>query len=101
PAPTPIFTLSLHDALPIFIHQATHDGLTGLPNRTLFIDRLEHAIAAARRSGDSVGMIMMDLDRFKEINDTLGHHFGDQLLNDGRSEEHTSELQSRFDLVCR
>ncbi|MEK6375314.1 MAG: EAL domain-containing protein [Acidobacteriota bacterium] len=64
------------------IHQATHDGLTGLPNRTLFLDRLEHAIAAARRSGESVGMIMMDLDRFKEINDTLGHHFGDQLLNE-------------------
>jgi diguanylate cyclase (GGDEF)-like protein len=64
------------------IHQATHDGLTGLPNRTLFLDRLEHAIAGARRSGDSVGMIMMDLDRFKEINDTLGHHFGDQLLNE-------------------
>ena len=64
------------------IHQATHDGLTGLPNRTLFLDRLEHAIASAQRSGDSVGMIMMDLDRFKEINDTLGHHFGDQLLNE-------------------
>jgi diguanylate cyclase (GGDEF)-like protein len=64
------------------IHQATHDGLTGLPNRSLFLDRLEHAIAAARRSGESVGMIMMDLDRFKEINDTLGHHFGDELLNE-------------------
>ena len=64
------------------IHQATHDGLTGLPNRTLFLDRLDHAIAAARRSGESVGMIMMDLDRFKEINDTLGHHFGDELLNE-------------------
>jgi diguanylate cyclase (GGDEF)-like protein len=64
------------------IHQATHDGLTGLPNRTLFLDRLEHAIAAARRSGESVGMIMMDLDRFKEINDTLGHHFGDELLKE-------------------
>ncbi|PYQ51437.1 MAG: GGDEF domain-containing protein [Acidobacteria bacterium] len=64
------------------IHQATHDGLTGLPNRTLFLDRLDHAIAAARRSGDSVGIIMMDLDRFKEINDTLGHQFGDQLLTE-------------------
>jgi len=64
------------------IHQATHDGLTGLPNRTLFLDRLEHAIAAARRNGESVGMIMMDVDRFKEINDTLGHHFGDELLKE-------------------
>ena len=62
------------------IRQATHDALTALPNRTLFVERLEALIAAAQRSGDSVGMIMMDIDRFKEINDTLGHHFGDQLL---------------------
>jgi diguanylate cyclase (GGDEF)-like protein len=62
------------------IHQATHDALTGLPNRTLFLDRLQQSIATSKRSGESVGMIMMDVDRFKEINDTLGHHFGDQLL---------------------
>jgi diguanylate cyclase (GGDEF)-like protein len=62
------------------IHQATHDALTGLPNRTLFMDRLGQAIAGSKRSGDSVGMVMMDIDRFKEINDTLGHHVGDQLL---------------------
>ncbi|HEY6138016.1 MAG TPA: EAL domain-containing protein [Thermoanaerobaculia bacterium] len=62
------------------IHQATHDALTGLPNRTLFLDRLSQSIEASKRSGESVGMIMMDVDRFKEINDTLGHHFGDQLL---------------------
>jgi diguanylate cyclase (GGDEF)-like protein len=62
------------------IHQATHDALTGLPNRTLFLDRLQQSIAASKRSGESVGMIMMDVDRFKEINDTLGHNFGDQLL---------------------
>ncbi|HJQ36810.1 MAG TPA: EAL domain-containing protein [Thermoanaerobaculia bacterium] len=60
--------------------QATHDSLTGLPNRTLFFDRLTHAIEQAKRSKGLVGMIMMDLDRFKEINDTLGHHFGDDLL---------------------
>ena len=60
--------------------QATHDSLTGLPNRTLFFDRLSHAIVSAQRGGGFVGMIMMDLDRFKEINDTLGHHFGDDLL---------------------
>jgi len=60
--------------------QATHDALTGLPNRTLFLDRLEQAIAHARRRAELVAMIMMDLDRFKEINDTLGHHFGDDLL---------------------
>jgi len=60
--------------------QATHDSLTGLPNRTLFFDRLSYAIADAKRNGGWIGMIMMDLDRFKDINDTLGHHFGDDLL---------------------
>ena len=71
--------------------QATHDALTGLPNRTLFIDRVREAIAASKRNGGpSVGMIMMDVDRFKEINDTLGHHFGDQLLIEiGRRLEQT------------
>jgi len=72
------------------IFQATHDSLTGLPNRTLFFDRVSQAIAFSKRSGESVGMIMMDVDRFKEINDTLGHHFGDQLLIEiGRRLEHT------------
>ena len=60
--------------------QATHDSLTGLPNRTLFFDRVAYSIVGAKRDATLVGMIMMDLDRFKEINDTLGHHFGDQLL---------------------
>jgi diguanylate cyclase (GGDEF)-like protein len=60
--------------------QATHDALTGLPNRALFLDRLTQAIAAAKRNRGAAGMVMMDVDRFKEINDTLGHHFGDQLL---------------------
>ncbi|MEO8382454.1 MAG: EAL domain-containing protein [Acidobacteriota bacterium] len=73
--------------------QATHDALTGLPNRALFLDRVAQAIAAARRSRGStlpIGMIMMDLDRFKDINDTLGHHFGDQLLIEiGRRLEQT------------
>jgi len=60
--------------------QATHDALTGLPNRKLFLDRLSQAIADAKRSRGVAGMAMMDIDRFKEINDTLGHQFGDQLL---------------------
>ncbi|HEX8169914.1 MAG TPA: EAL domain-containing protein [Thermoanaerobaculia bacterium] len=63
-------------------YQAGHDALTKLPNRALFLDRLRQAIASARRSGACVGMAMMDVDRFKEINDTLGHNFGDQLLID-------------------
>ncbi|MBV9496322.1 MAG: EAL domain-containing protein [Acidobacteria bacterium] len=72
-------------------HQATHDALTELPNRTLFFARVSQAIAGSKRSGASVGMIMMDVDRFKEINDTLGHHFGDQLLIEiGRRLEQTA-----------
>jgi len=63
-------------------YQATHDALTGLPNRVLFLDRLAQTIAGAKRPGDTVAIIMMDLDRFKEINDTLGHHFGDDLLKE-------------------
>lgn len=60
--------------------QAITDSLTGLPNRRLFNDRAEHGIARARRDGGRVALMLLDLDRFKEINDTLGHHSGDVLL---------------------
>ncbi|MCC7168114.1 MAG: EAL domain-containing protein [Rhodospirillales bacterium] len=62
------------------LHLAHHDGLTGLPNRALFRERLAQAIAQARRSGSLVGLLFLDLDKFKDINDTLGHNIGDLLL---------------------
>jgi len=59
---------------------ALHDGLTGLANRSLMLERLEHALLRSRRSGSISGVFFLDLDRFKDINDTLGHKAGDQLL---------------------
>ena len=61
-------------------HQALHDALTGIPNRTLLYERLQQAITVAKRERKSVALMMMDLDRFKEINDTMGHHSGDLVL---------------------
>jgi len=73
-------------------HQALHDALTGLANRTLFNERIEQAILEAAREGSQVAVLVMDLDNFKEVNDSLGHHAGDVLL---------AELGSRVSAVVR
>ena len=71
---------------------AHHDSLTGLPNRLLFKDRFEQAMFKARRKGTRVAVLFLDLDRFKNINDTLGHDVGDELL---------IEVARRFQAQCR
>jgi diguanylate cyclase (GGDEF)-like protein/PAS domain S-box-containing protein len=61
-------------------HLVRHDRLTGLPNRLMFEDRVQQALAVAVRTGKRVGLMVLDIDKFKSINDTLGHHAGDHLL---------------------
>jgi len=80
-------------------HLAQHDTLTGLPNRALLRDRTDQAVLASRRSGRYVTLMLLDLDRFKEINDALGHHHGDSVLtNVGRR---LQELLREGDTVAR
>jgi len=70
----------LREQKDILYHQAHHDSLTGLPNRILFNDRLEKAIETAKRNKKTIALLFIDLDHFKEINDSLGHNFGDEIL---------------------
>lgn len=80
-------------------HMAYHDALTDLPNRTLFTDRLNIALANARRAGQMVAVLYLDLDRFKAVNDTVGHGLGDQLLR--RVAERLLSLIRDGDTVAR
>ena len=63
-------------------YQARHDSLTNLPNRSLFLERLESELLAAQEANETIALFIMDLDQFKEVNDTLGHHIGDRLLQE-------------------
>jgi diguanylate cyclase (GGDEF)-like protein len=78
---------------------ALHDALTGLPNRVLFAERTTRAIANAKRQEDRVAVMLIDLDRFKDINDTLGHHYGDEVLR--QMAERLTELLDPADTVAR
>ncbi|UQN08659.1 bifunctional diguanylate cyclase/phosphodiesterase [Deinococcus sp. QL22] len=75
-----LFTEQLEQGRTLLTHQAFHDGLTGLPNRALFFDRLGQTLALSERQGHAIGVMFIDLDGFKQINDRFGHAAGDRLL---------------------
>lgn len=85
---------SLVDMAERMEQKATHDDLTGLPNRYLYIDHLQMAIAMAARENKSFAILLIDLNRFKEINDTLGHSIGDQVLKAIANRMQTSMRES-------
>ena len=80
-------------------HKALHDGLTGLANRHLLSERIEEALDQSRVNTGVTGLLLIDLDRFKEVNDTLGHHCGDILLQ--RVAERLAEISRQNDTVAR
>lgn len=90
---------AVHDAQEKLSHIAYYDTLTNLPNRNLFMDRLDHAIANCRRDGGALAILFIDLDHFKRVNDTLGHQVGDLML---RSVAQRLKKQLReTDTLCR
>lgn len=94
-----IMQLQVHSRKSDLEYQNLHDNLTNLPNRLLLFDRLQQRISQAKRSNSSLALIMMDLDRFKEVNDTLGHHAGDALLK--KVSERLTESLRQVDTVAR
>lgn len=91
--------VQLEETLSKMDYMAYHDLLSGLPNRRLFEDRLSNALARAKRNKHSVGVIFLDLDRFKNINDSLGHAFGDIILK--QVAERLSGYFSEADTISR
>lgn len=90
---------AVHDAQEKLSHIAYYDTLTNLPNRNLFVDRLDHALAKSRREGTELALFFIDLDHFKRVNDTLGHQIGDLML---RSAAQRLKHQLReTDTLCR
>jgi len=79
--------------------QATHDMLTGLPNRFLFSERLSHMLVEARRYHQMISVMFLDLDHFKQINDTMGHSCGDMLLQ--QVSKRLTKILREMDTVCR
>src|SRR5437660_3532830 len=81
-------------------YQALHDALTGLPNRVQLADRLRHALESARAANEQVAVLILDLDHFKEVNETFGHQAGDRLLEQVgprlRSELRTEDMVARL-----
>jgi len=82
------------------VHDSLHDELTGLPNRAYFADRAEQALKTSGQEGNSVGLLLIDLDRFKEINDTLGHHYGDAVLIEV-AQRLSEAIRTQIDTVAR
>jgi len=81
------------------LYQANYDALTGLPNRSLFMDRLQRAVIQAERSKTKIALLFIDLDRFKNVNDSLGHACGDLLLQEAASR--LTSLVRKSDTVAR